>query len=162
MGYLIFLLTLLLFVFIFILLAKYKEQISRKHKIIIGVCFLALAGLIGIYNTLQESESENLNTLKSAFLRQAPIYCKYQGKDILVSAENFNFSNGTMSFQGKSHTDSSHMIIPLQDCTIKEQDKNLETKEDNHQETQKDSQEMPQNQNESKSDDVPKHTTQTP
>ncbi|MDE7235281.1 hypothetical protein [Helicobacter japonicus] len=121
MGYLIFLLTLLLLVFIFVLLSKYKEQISRKSKIIIGICFLALAGLIGIYNILQENESEKLNALKSAFLREKPIECKYQGKDMIVSAKDFNLSNGTMSFQGKSNASFSHIVIPLQDCVLKEQ-----------------------------------------
>uniref|UniRef100_UPI0025B4D7B9 hypothetical protein n=1 Tax=Helicobacter japonicus TaxID=425400 RepID=UPI0025B4D7B9 len=110
MGYLIFLLILLLLVFIFVLLSKYKEQISRKSKIIIG-----------IYNILQENESEKLNALKSAFLREKPIECKYQGKDMIVSAKDFNLSNGTMSFQGKSNASFSHIVIPLQDCVLKEQ-----------------------------------------
>lgn len=139
MGYLIFLLILLLLVFIFVLLSKYKEQISRKSKIIIGICFLALAGLIGIYNILQENESEKLNALKSAFLREKPIECKYQGKDMIVSAKDFNLSNGTMSFQGKSNASFSHIVIPLQDCVLKEQNTESSSKiqENNNQDSQK-------------------------
>lgn len=139
MGYLIFLLILLLLVFIFVLLSKYKEQISRKSKIIIGICFLALAGLIGIYNILQENESEKLNALKSAFLREKPIECKYQGKDMIVSAKDFNLSNGTMSFQGKSNASFSHIVIPLQDCVLKEQNTESSPKiqENNNQDLQK-------------------------
>ncbi|WP_301193646.1 hypothetical protein [Helicobacter japonicus] len=139
MGYLIFLLILLLLVFIFVLLSKYKEQISRKSKIIIGICFLTLAGLIGIYNILQENESEKLNALKSAFLREKPIECKYQGKDMIVSAKDFNLSNGTMSFQGKSNASFSHIVIPLQDCVLKEQNTESRPKiqENNNQDLQK-------------------------
>lgn len=139
MGYLIFLLILLLLVFIFVLLSKYKEQISRKSKIIIGICFLALAALIGIYNILQENESEKLNALKSAFLREKPIECKYQGKDMIVSAKDFNLSNGTMSFQGKSNASFSHIVIPLQDCVLKEQNTESSPKiqENNNQDLQK-------------------------
>lgn len=139
MGYLIFLLILLLLVFIFVLLSKYKEQISRKSKIIIGIYFLALAALIGIYNILQENESEKLNALKSAFLREKPIECKYQGKDMIVSAKDFNLSNGTMSFQGKSNASFSHIVIPLQDCVLKEQNTESSPKiqENNNQDLQK-------------------------
>lgn len=139
MGYLIFLLILLLLVFVFVLLSKYKEQISRKSKIIIGICFLALAALIGIYNILQENESEKLNALKSAFLREKPIECKYQGKDMIVSAKDFNLSNGTMSFQGKSNASFSHIVIPLQDCVLKEQNTESSPKiqENNNQDLQK-------------------------
>lgn len=126
-------------VFIFVLLSKYKEQISRKSKIIIGICFLALAALIGIYNILQENESEKLNALKSAFLREKPIECKYQGKDMIVSAKDFNLSNGTMSFQGKSNASFSHIVIPLQDCVLKEQNTESSPKiqENNNQDLQK-------------------------
>lgn len=126
-------------VFVFVLLSKYKEQISRKSKIIIGICFLALAGLIGIYNILQENESEKLNALKSAFLREKPIECKYQGKDMIVSAKDFNLSNGTMSFQGKSNASFSHIVIPLQDCVLKEQNTESSPKiqENNNQDLQK-------------------------
>ena len=118
---------------------KYKEQISRKSKIIIGICFLTLAGLIGIYNILQENESEKLNALKSAFLREKPIECKYQGKDMIVSAKDFNLSNGTMSFQGKSNGSFSHIVIPLQDCVLKEQNTESSPKiqENNNQDLQK-------------------------
>lgn len=139
MGYLIFLLILLLLVFVFVLLSKYKEQISRKSKIIIGIYFLALAALIGIYNILQENESEKLNALKSAFLREKPIECKYQGKDMIVSAKDFNLSNGTMSFQGKSNASFSHIVIPLQDCVLKEQNTESSPKiqENNNQDLQK-------------------------
>lgn len=126
-------------VFVFVLLSKYKEQISRKSKIIIGICFLALAALIGIYNILQENESEKLNALKSAFLREKPIECKYQGKDMIVSAKDFNLSNGTMSFQGKSNASFSHIVIPLQDCVLKEQNTESSPKiqENNNQDLQK-------------------------
>lgn len=126
-------------VFVFVLLSKYKEQISRKSKIIIGIYFLALAALIGIYNILQENESEKLNALKSAFLREKPIECKYQGKDMIVSAKDFNLSNGTMSFQGKSNASFSHIVIPLQDCVLKEQNTESSPKiqENNNQDLQK-------------------------
>ncbi|WP_334096554.1 hypothetical protein [Helicobacter typhlonius] len=127
MGYIIFLLTLLLFVLIFVLLARYKEHISRQSKIIIGVCFLALAVLIGIYNLVQEDESEKLNAIKGAFLRGIPIVCNYQGKEIGISAKDFNLSNGTMSFQGKNNASFTHIVIPLQECKIKNTEQNIES-----------------------------------
>ncbi|RDU60553.1 hypothetical protein [Helicobacter marmotae] len=116
MAYLIFILTLLLLVALILLFSKYKQYLSTKNKTILGISFLLLAGLIGLYNILQEQESEYLNALKSAFMRDESIECTYQGKSITINQQNFNFSNGTMSFQGKSN--ASHIIIPLQDCTI--------------------------------------------
>ena len=122
MGYLIFVLTLLLFVAIGLLVGKYKNHISRKTQVLIGASFLAIALLIGIYNTLQEKESENLSTLKSAFVRDIPLVCSYQSSAIEITQTDFNLSNGTMSFQGKPNSSYSHIIIPLQDCTLQEVD----------------------------------------
>ena len=73
-------------------------------------------------NTLQEKESENLSTLKSAFVRDIPLVCSYQGSAIEITQTDFNLSNGTMSFQGKPNSSYSHIIIPLQDCTLQEVD----------------------------------------
>lgn len=121
MGYMIFFLTLLLFVALGLLLTKYKKYISNKSKIIIGVCLLLIAALIAVYNVLQDKKNENLNLIKNAFIHKIPIECHYQSRIINVNSDDFNISYGTMSFQGKHNTSSSHIVIPLQDCNVQEQ-----------------------------------------
>ena len=122
-----------------ILHINYEEKNNGLSYLFANITPLTLAGLIGIYNILQENESEKLNALKSAFLREKPIECKYQGKDMIVSAKDFNLSNGTMSFQGKSNASFSHIVIPLQDCVLKEQNTESSPKiqENNNQDLQK-------------------------
>ena len=58
---------------------------------------------------------------------------------MIVSAKDFNLSNGTMSFQGKSNASFSHIVIPLQDCVLKEQNTESSPKiqENNNQDLQK-------------------------
>ncbi len=116
MGYLIFIL--LLFVFVGIGLVFAKSNMSKKTKMILGICVLSVGILIGVYNLLQEKQSQNLNLLKTAFMSQAPLICHFQGKSLSITSQSFTLSNGTMSFQGKPDTKYNHIVIPLQDCSL--------------------------------------------
>lgn len=122
MGYVIFILLLVLFVIVGLMLAQNKDKIPRKTKIILGVCLLLIALLIGIYNSLQEKESEELSLLKNAFTHNKNLTCTFASRTLTISAEHFILSNGTMSFQGKSNTPYNGIIIPLQDCKINDTD----------------------------------------
>ncbi|TLD87478.1 hypothetical protein LS66_008145 [Helicobacter sp. MIT 03-1614] len=122
MGYIIFILLLVFFVVVGVILAQNKDKIPRKTKIVLGLCLLLIALLIGIYNILQEKESEEFSRLKSAFMHNKILTCAFQSRTLTISAEHFILSNGTMSFQGKSNTPYNGIIIPLQDCKINDID----------------------------------------
>lgn len=119
MGYFIFILLLFLFVAVGLVFAKSK--LSTKTKVILGICILSLAILIGVYNLLQNKQTQNLERLKTAFVSETPLTCNFQGKQLRVTTQNFTLSNGTMSFQGKADSKYNRIIIPLQDCDIESQ-----------------------------------------
>ncbi|TLD97641.1 hypothetical protein LS71_002545 [Helicobacter jaachi] len=119
MGYVIFILTLLLFVLIGLFIGKNKGQFSKKTKIILGISLLGIALLIGLYNMLQDTESKKLDSIKNAFLNHMPLQCKNGTQSLQVSGEHFTLSYGTMSFQGKADSPFAYVIIPLQTCEIK-------------------------------------------
>lgn len=115
MGYVVFVLILLCIVALLLILAK--SEGSKKQRIIVALSVLVILALIGVYNILQESQSERLVSLKSAFLQKQDITCTYQKREIVVNSKDFSLSNGTMSFQGKSD-EFKGIIIPLQDCAL--------------------------------------------
>lgn len=67
MGYFIF--VLLLFLFVAIGLVFAKSKLSSKTKIILGICILSLAILIGVYNLLQNKQTLNLERFRLLPLR---------------------------------------------------------------------------------------------
>lgn len=126
MGYFIFILLLFLFVAIGLVFAKSK--ISSKTKMILGICVLSLAVLIGVYNLLQNKQTQNLERLKTAFASGVPLTCSFQGKQLSVTTQNFTLSNGTMSFQGRADSKYNRIIIPLQDCDIESEAQPIDSK----------------------------------
>ena len=125
MGYFIF--VLLLFLFVAIGLVFAKSKLSSKTKIILGICILSLALLIGVYNLLQNKQTLNLERLKTAFVSETPLICNFQGKQLRVTTQNFTLSNGTMSFQGRADSKYNRIIIPLQDCDIESESADSKT-----------------------------------
>ena len=120
MGYFIFILLLFLFVAIGLVFAKSK--LSTKTKVILGICILSLAILIGVYN-----QTQNLERLKTAFVSETPLICNFQGKQLRVTTQSFTLSNGTMSFQGRADSKYNRIIIPLQDCDIESESADSKT-----------------------------------
>lgn len=120
MGYVIFILILLLLIAFIITFTQGKENVSRKSKLIFALSAFLLVALIAIYNYLQDKKSEEISLLRDAFLQGKSLECKIQSQLYTITKDTFNFSNGTMSFLGKPNTEFNHLIIPLQECTIEQ------------------------------------------
>lgn len=119
MGYFIFILLLFLFVAVGLVFAK--SSFSIKTKVILGICVLSLIVLIGVYNLLQNKQTQNLERLKTAFASEIPLTCSFQGRNLSITSKDFTLSNGTMSFQGRADSKYNRIIIPLKDCDIESQ-----------------------------------------
>lgn len=120
MGYVIFILILLLLVAFIVTFTQGKENISRKGKLTFTLSAFLLIVFIAVYNYLQDKKSEETSLLRDAFLQGKPLKCKSQSQPYIITKDTFNFSNGTMSFLGKPNTEFNHLIIPLQECTIEQ------------------------------------------
>lgn len=116
MGYMVFLLVLFILVLGGLILAR--SGFSKRAKILSGVLLLALALLIGIYNLLQDKEGEELGAIKNAFKQGEKIRCRFENGEQVITQEEFNLINGTMSFLGKPNTRLSGIAIPLQSCYV--------------------------------------------
>lgn len=125
MGYFIF--VLLLFLFVAVGLVFAKSKLSTKTKVILGICILSLAILIGIYNLLQNKQTLNLERLKTAFVSEVPLTCSFQDRNLIITSKDFSLSNGTMSFQGRADSKYNRIIIPLQDCDIESESADSKT-----------------------------------
>lgn len=123
MGYIIFLILMLLSVFLIVAIFKTSATISNKSKKAIGACLLLMAILIGVYNLWQEQESEQFGYIQSAFNQGKTIPCIFEGQEYQITNNTFNFNNGTMSFLGKPSSPFNTLIIPLKNCSVTESDK---------------------------------------
>lgn len=120
MGYVIFILILLLVIFAILAFTQGRENISFKSKLTFALSVITLIVLIAVYNYLQDKKSEEISLLRNAFLQGKPLICKAQSQSYTITKDTFNFSNGTMSFLGKPNTEFNHLIISLQECALKQ------------------------------------------
>lgn len=123
MGYLIFLLTLGIIVGVIILFSKQQNNLAKRQKITLALCFVLLIALIAIYNLWQDKTDESNAALQSAYTQNKPITCEFKEQSYIITKQSFNFSGGTMSFLGKPDSEFNGLIIPLQFCHITPQDK---------------------------------------
>lgn len=114
----VFIAVLVISALILALLFKYKSQIPSANKKILGFLVLVLALLIGLYNFMQEKESEFLSTLKLAFAQGQEIECEFNKEQIIITKDEFNLINGTMSFIGKPDSKLSGTSIELSHCKV--------------------------------------------
>lgn len=124
MGYLVFVLFLLLLSLLIYMLFRGQEQFSKRSSVILLSCIVALVALIGLYNILQSKQNEEIEQLQKTFLQGGDIICydKSQAKDYVVNKTYFNFNVATRSVLGKPQTEYNHLVLPLSECKQSQKD----------------------------------------
>lgn len=89
-----------------------KGKLDRKKSIILAVLSVICIIVILIYTIILDKKNHTVADIIATFQRGEEIKCG----DVIISSENFTFTNGTLSFTGKKNTPYHNKIIAIEDC----------------------------------------------